>query len=168
LGLLIFAEDHANAFPSTISATNSGAMEPMLIGDVVPCFNAITNYTLKKSIFRCLTDKQRCDGSPEGLLARTNLSYFVSLDASETNSPTYTILTGDRHLTANTKPIGPGLFSLNTNQTVEWSAELHSQNKMPAGGVFSFADGHAEWVSVKSLSQVVARQNMATNRLAVP
>jgi competence protein ComGC len=169
IGLAIFSSDHQEAFPARVSVTNGGAMEPMLAGDVVPCYVILTNSITSQSWFLCPADRSRLPAAQGQPITRTNVSYFISLDASPTNSPTYTILTGDRHLILNSKPIGPGLFSLTTNQTLEWSAELlHSVNKKPTGGAFSFADGHAEWVSPKSLSQVVARQNIPTNRLAVP
>lgn len=168
LGLMLFNSDHQNAFPWQASVTNGGTLETSGNGDVVPCYATVTNYIHDPSIFLCRTDKARSVALPGATLSRANVSYFISLDASSTNSPTFTILTGDRHLMLNSKPVGPGLFPLATNQTLEWSAELHSANKKPMGGVFSFADGHTEWVSVKSLSQVVARQNLPTNRLAVP
>jgi len=168
IGLIIFSSDHQDAFPASVSTTNGGAMEQMTSEDVVPCYAAITNVVLNPNTLLCPNDKFRFPAPQGQPITRTNVSFFISLDASPTNSPTYTILTGDRHLSVNTKPIGPGLFSLSPNQAVEWTSELHSANKKPTGGAFSFADGHAEWVSPKSLSQVIVRQNMPTNRLAVP
>jgi prepilin-type processing-associated H-X9-DG protein len=168
IGLIIFAGDHTDNFPSAITMTDGGASEAMAIGDVVPCYVACTNGVQNPAVFRCSTDKQRSPAQAGAPLARTNVSYFVSLDASPTNSPTYSILTGDRHLEANNKPVAPGLFLLSTNQALAWTAELHIANKQPSGGAFGFADGHVEWVSLKKLSEAVARQSMATNRLAVP
>lgn len=167
-GLIMFSSDHQETFPARVSVTNGGGMEPATAGEVAPCYATLTNIIQDIITFRCPSDWLRLPAQHGQPITRTNVSYFISLDASPTNSPTYTILTGDRHLSLNAKPIGPGLFSLTTNQTLEWSAELHSANKKPTGGAFSFADGHAEWVSRKSLSQAVARQSMPTNRLAIP
>ena len=170
IGLIIFADDHASNFPSAISITNGGASEAMAVGDVAPCFAAFSNIVRNPEVFRCPTDKKRFPVQPGQSLARTNVSYFVSLDASPTNSPTYSILTGDRHLEVNKKPVAPGLFSLSTNQDLAWTTELHVINKKqkPSGGALGFADGHVEWASPTKLSEIVARQNMPTNRLAVP
>lgn len=169
LGLIMFSGDHQDAFPASVSVTNGGAMEPMLAGDVVPCYVALTNMVPNLNIFRCPSDESRSPAQPVQPITRTNAIYFISLDASPTNSPAYTILTGDRHLSADAKPAGPGLFTLTTNQTVAWTSELHSNNKTPiGGGAFGFADGHGEFVSPKSLSQVIARQNLPANRLAIP
>ena len=168
LGLSIFANDHKSDFPSMVSVTNGGALEPMAGGDVTICYLALTNVVRNSATFICPADKSRSPVQTGQSLARTNVSYFVSLDASPTNSPAYSILTGDRHLEANKKPVAPGLFLLSTNQVLAWTAELHIANKQPSGGAFGFADGHVEWVSPKKLSEVVARQNMPTNRLAIP
>lgn len=164
IGLTLFSGDHQGAFPAHVSATNGGAMEQMLTGDVVPCYVILSNSIANRYVFLCPADKSRLPAEQGQPITRTNVSYFISLDASPTNLPATTVLTGDRHLTANSRPIGPGLFSMNGQQALEWAAEPHK----PTGGACSFADGHAEWVSPKSLSKVVARQNMVTNRLAVP
>jgi len=168
LGLVIFATDHQDAFPSMVSVTNGGAFEQMAAGDVTTCYLALTNVVRNSETFVCPADKSRSPAQRGQPLARTNVSYFVSLDASPTNSPTHSILTGDRHLAVNKTPVAPGLFSLSANQALSWTAELHVANKQLFGGGFGFVDGHAEYVSHKKLSEVVARQNTLTNRLAVP
>jgi len=168
LGLLLFADDHQNRFPSMVSVTNGGAQELTTSGEAVPCFVSITDYGLNPSSLVCPTDRKRIAIQSGQTLTRTNLSYFVSLNASLTNPPSYSILTGDRHLESDGKPVAPGLFTLSPNQRLAWTAELHAPSKKPTGGTFGFADGHVEWASQKSLAAVVERQNMATNRLAVP
>jgi hypothetical protein len=164
IGLTLFSGEHQGAFPARVSVTNGGAMEQMLTGDVVPCYVILSNSIANRHVFLCPADKSRLPAEQGQPITRTNVGYFISLDSSPTNLPATTVLTGDRHLIASSRPIGPGLFSLTAQQALEWTAELHK----PVGGAFSFADGHAEWVSPKSLAEVVARQNMPTNRLAVP
>lgn len=168
LGLIIFATDHQDAFPSMVSVTNGGALEAMAGGDVTTCYLALTSVIRNPAAFVCPTDKSRSPFRPGQPLARTNVSYFVSLDASPTNAPIYSVLTGDRHLESGGIPVAPGLFTMSPNQGVAWTAELHPAKGKPSGGAFGFADGHVEWVSGSNLSAVVARQSMTTNRLAVP
>ena len=168
IGLTIFADDHQNSLPSVVSATNGGAMELMAGGDATACFQTLKGIVPNPTTFVCPTDKLRSPAQAGQILSRTNVSYFVSLDALPTNSPTHTILTGDRNLESNRKPVASGLFSLSTNQVLAWTSELHTVNKQPSGGAFGFGDGHVEWINPKRLSEVVARQNMPTNRLAIP
>jgi prepilin-type N-terminal cleavage/methylation domain-containing protein len=169
IGLIIFSGDHQDAYPMSVSVSNGGAMEPLLTGDVMPCYVTLTNMALNPKVFHCYSDKSRHPAQFGQPITRTNVSYFISLDASPTSSPAYSILTGDRHLSADSKPIGQGLFTLTTKQALAWTTELHNTGKTsPGGGVFSFADGHGEFVSPKNLWHVIARQNLPTNRLAFP
>jgi prepilin-type N-terminal cleavage/methylation domain-containing protein len=168
LGLLIFAGDNSDMFPAQVVLAKGGALEPMNAGDVIPCYVALTNYVPNPWAFHCPTDKKRSVAARGQSIQRTNVSYFISLDASPTNSPMYSMLTGDRHLSANNQPVNPGLFALSTNQTLAWTTELHVEKRQPMGGSFTFADGHCEWVKPGSLSEIVARQNLPANRLAFP
>jgi hypothetical protein len=166
LGLLMFVSDHNDMFPAQVTMTKGGAAEPMLAGDVAPCYIALADYAPNPQVFRCPADKKRSVALSHQSVQRTNVSYFISLDASPTNSPAYFILAGDRHLEAAGKPVATGLFSLSASQAIGWTDELH-KSKSSTGGI-GFADGHAEWAVSKRLPEMVARQNLPTNRLAVP
>jgi len=168
MGLLVFADAHGNKFPSMVSITNGGAAEPMAAGDVVPAYFVFTNVIRASGIFICPTDKSRFPGRLGSTLVRSNVSYFISVDATPQNLPVTTILTGDRHLESGGSPVAPGLFTLSTNNSLAWTAELHAAKRQPAGGVLGFADGHVERTSLKSLPNVVANQIIATNRVVVP
>jgi len=77
-------------------------------------------------------------------------------------------LTGDRNLAKNNKPIGPGLFAYSLGSDMNWTRELHRGNPKYTLGVFSFGDGHVEVVKDVNLNPIFQRENLATNRLAIP
>jgi prepilin-type processing-associated H-X9-DG protein len=90
----------------------------------------------------------------------------VALDAA-TNSAT-SILTGDRHLQANGKPVKQGLFIYSTNTVLNWTRELHSKvQNGPIGGL-SFADGHVQFTRMADLNSSFRNQRLTTNRIIVP
>lgn len=163
-----FADAHGDKFPSAISVTNGGAMEPMAKGDVVPCYLTFTNGYRNSYSFLCPSDKSRLPVEPGQSLTRTNVSYFISLDATLSGSPASSILTGDRHLQTSGKSVAPGLFTLSTNNNLGWTSDLHGINNRASGGVVGLVDGHVEWVSLSNLGKIVGRQTMPANRIVVP
>lgn len=168
LGLVMFQADHKERFPWMVSATNGGAMESMAAGDLTAGYLAITNIGVKPDAFVCPTDVMRVPAQPGQPLTRSNLSYFISIDATGKESPMTTIVTGDRHLEAGGKQVGPGICALTTNTSLAWTAELHPAKGRASGGGLGFADGHVQWARLTSLPKMVADQNMATNRIVVP
>lgn len=167
LALLMFAGDHEERFPSAISTTNGGAAETLAAGDVFPCYVILTNYFRDVGLFRCPVDKLRPAARGSAPFSRTNVSYFLSLDASPTNAPAMVILSGDRHLESGGKPVRSGLFAISASEPLRWTSELHS-NKNATRGIVGFADGHVEMVKSENLSKVAARQPMQTNLVAIP
>jgi prepilin-type processing-associated H-X9-DG protein len=112
----------------------------------------------------CPTEKNRQVATNFSELSDANLSYFADVDAG-TNKQAASILSGDRHLQADGKPVRPGLFTLTTNLVLGWTGELHS--KFAPRGSLAFVDGHVENVRT-NLSVIFQKQDLATNRLAVP
>jgi hypothetical protein len=99
-------------------------------------------------------------------LHNQNVSYFVELDASTNNAAS--ILTGDRHLEANSRPVKPGLLIYSNGINMNWTRELHGKVSTAPIGVLSFVDGHAEVVRGINLNSIFQRQGSITNRLAIP
>lgn len=168
ISLLQFAGDHGDTFPWHASQTNEGVMELSATGDVLPTYLALSNYAGNTRIFHCRTDQQRSAAVPGASLARTNISYLLGLDGSPTHSPMNNILTGDRHIAHDGVPVPSGIFQPTTNSSLTWTAELHPNKKKAAGGIMTFIDGHTEWVAQAKLNEIVARQSVPTNRLAIP
>lgn len=162
----MFAFDNHDLLPGQVQGTNGGALGVAALADAAALFAPITNYARWAPGFICPSDNKRSAPTFGKPLDRTNLSYFVSSDAKMTNR--FAILLGDRHLQMGGRPVTPGLFPLSTNQTLGWTTELHFQNKQSNGGAVAFADGHVEWVGTANLANIVLRQSMPTNRVAIP
>jgi prepilin-type N-terminal cleavage/methylation domain-containing protein/prepilin-type processing-associated H-X9-DG protein len=126
---------------------------------------SIINHGMKRELLVCPSDTSRRDSiyltNSIADMVDTNISYFVGLDASLSNSNS--ILAGDRHLQAGGEPIKPGLFVVTPNLSLGWTKELHPSLQQ---GNILFADGHVEFS--KKPSAAFQQQGLGTNRLAVP
>jgi hypothetical protein len=166
LGFTMWKEDHGKEFPWDISATNNGTMESSDWGNDAANFNAVDDYIKQPRIFVCPTDAAKTVATNDALFHNQNISYFVALDSGA--SPAVSILTGDRHLRANQKPVKPGLFVYSKDISMDWTLELHGKVKTAPVGVASFVDGHGEIIHGYDLNSVFLRQGSNSNRLDVP
>jgi prepilin-type processing-associated H-X9-DG protein len=62
--------------------------------------------------------------------------------------------------------VKPGIFLLTSNLTTGWTREMHKSAGVPCGNM-AFVDGHVELLK-KSLSAVIERQELSTNKLVFP
>jgi prepilin-type processing-associated H-X9-DG protein len=109
----------------------------------------------------CPADTRR-EASDFATLASSNISYFIGLEADETN-PTM-LLAGDRNLT-NGRPVLNGVLTVATNDNVGWTHEIHRN-----AGNIAMADGSVQQVTSGKLREAI-RYSGATNgvlRLAMP
>jgi prepilin-type N-terminal cleavage/methylation domain-containing protein len=166
LGFIMWNADNGNQFPWQVTITNGGALEAADRGYAAASFGCLSNYLRTTSLFVCYSDSNRFSSTSFARFNDLNLSYFVSLDAA-TNAAD-SILTGDRHLAANGKPVNAGLFVNTPGSKMNWTHELHSANPTIILGIFSFEDGHAQVVRDADLNSTFLRENLGTNRLAVP
>jgi prepilin-type processing-associated H-X9-DG protein len=90
----------------------------------------------------------------------SNLSFFVGIDAKETNSASF--LSGDRNITSGSG-LKNGLLELTTNAAANWTAELH--NGM---GNVLLADGSVRQLSNSNFRAAITSTGLATNRLQMP
>jgi prepilin-type processing-associated H-X9-DG protein len=110
-------------------------------------------------ILVCPTD----DREPAGSFAElnnANLSYFVGLEADETQPRRF--LAGDRNLTNNV-PLEGEIMLLQAGQQIEWTAALHGNE-----GNIGMADGSVQQMSNERVRQAVKQTGLETNRLAMP
>jgi hypothetical protein len=98
-------------------------------------------------------------------LGDENISYFLNLDAM-TNG--LFILGGDRHLEAQSKPVGVGAFIYTANMALNWTHELHGPAKNGSIGGLSFTDGHVEFTRKDRLNWVFQNQQLTMDHLVVP
>ena len=162
LASIMWAQDHGDHFPTTTSVTNGGTLELAATGPVYLHFLALSNYLIVPRVLHCKVDTTRIAPLSFTNLADTNLSYFAALDPT-TNTPSSTILAGDRNLT---NPPSPGSRFVEATKTtiLGWDANLHH-----GYGDVAFTDGHVEGLSNRQPRPTAAGMpDGATNRLAIP
>jgi hypothetical protein len=109
---------------SQVSTNAGGALEPAVQGQVWRVFQLMSNELNTPKILTCPTDTRRLAAN-FSVLSNTNLSYFVSLDANE--SQPNLMLSGDRNLEGAGRPLPAGVVALATNQPVGWTDAQHQR-----------------------------------------
>lgn len=162
IGFIMYTSDNGGKLPMQYSITNGGTMDFLQRNQTFPHYQKLSQYTPAVGILVCPADKNRHAAADYNSLGDTNLSYFLNADVP-TNSPSSSILAGDRNLESNGRPVPPGLFSVSTNLNVNFTPELH-----PKFGMLAFADGHVEACRKTDLNSFFKRQNLASFRLSIP
>ena len=161
----VWADDNNDKYPMQVSVTNGGAMELANNGDCPAAFRVISNElkTLNTpKILICPADTNRTVATSfRNGLKNSNISYFVGLDADQTNSQMF--LSGDDNFASVGVPAKSGLLELSTNVPVAWTAARHK-----FVGNIGLADGSVQKLTTDKLQQALRRTGIATNRLALP
>jgi prepilin-type processing-associated H-X9-DG protein len=148
-------------FPWLVSTNAGGSQEYLKVpNSVFRHFLAMSNELSTTKVLLCPEDKERT-AAIDWRIGNQNISYFVGLNASETNANS--ILSGDRNLMTNGVPVGSGLVELTTKMTAAWTAQIHKN----AGNVL-FGDGHVDALSKNRLQEQLINSGVGTNRLLVP
>jgi len=166
IGFAMWKEDHNGQFPWQVAATNGGTLEAATRDYAAPNFQCLSDFIRTPNVFICRTDTNRIQATNFTQFRNQNVSYLASLDAG--SNAANSILTGDRNLANNNKPLNPGLFTYSRASDMNWTRELHGGNPKYTLGVFSFNDGHVEAVKGVNLNSIFQRENLATNRLIIP
>jgi prepilin-type N-terminal cleavage/methylation domain-containing protein/prepilin-type processing-associated H-X9-DG protein len=169
----IWEGDHGDKYPMFVSVTNNGAMELAATGNVAACFQMMSNELSTPKILVCYADTDRICAADFSALNKSNISYFVGLDADERKPQT--ILSGDDNFAIGGVPVSSGLLELSTNASITWAAGRHESPNVhfwtPARdrliGNIGFADGHVNIVTSDGLNSALAGSG-ATKRLAIP
>jgi prepilin-type N-terminal cleavage/methylation domain-containing protein len=167
LAYRIWAGDNGDKFPMDVSVTNGGTMEIFAKGSQFQNF-VFLNYlamTNELSTPKILT----CPADPNVIVATNfstsfsakNISYFVGLDADETNPQT--LLSGDDNFEIGGAPVQSGLLEFSLNSPIAWSATRHKLN-----GNLLLSDGSVQQTSQNGLREIVASSHSATNRILIP
>jgi prepilin-type processing-associated H-X9-DG protein len=165
LGLIMYEDDHHGEFPWQGLNTNGAVSAFIRDGRAASQFKVLSNYLNYTQVFLCPSDHKRNTATNFAAMTDTTTSYFVGFGWG--TNQTETILTGDRHLISNGRPVPPGLLTYSNGSVMNWSRELHANMKMSYGNL-SFADGHAQGVGSAGLTSIFSREGLATNLLAVP
>jgi prepilin-type N-terminal cleavage/methylation domain-containing protein len=165
IALMMFQGDHDGKYPWQVSTTNNGSLEQTSNGLATDQFLTIGTYLGNRpQVLICPADKGRLTAINYSTLTNTNISYFLNLDTvTNINS----ILTGDRNLELIGGAINSGIFVQTTNSMLKWSEGFHQAQGKPAG-VFSFADGHAQYIRQDYLNRTLQNQPLATNQFCIP
>jgi len=156
----MWANDHTNLFPMSVSTNVGGTQEYVESPEVVRHFQVMSNELVTPRILVCPADKRQPADSWV-TLSNTNISYFVGPDADETQPTMW--LAGDRNLEIDGVAAKPGLLLLWTNSVVGWTRELHNR----CGNV-AMSDGSVQQATSGRLWELLIHAGVATNRLAMP
>ena len=162
LACRVWESDHTNLYPMQVSGPNGGTMNFITGPNVFRHFQVMSNELSTPYILICPaeSDRMRARATNFDFLGNSNISYFVGIDANDTNPQL--ILSGDRNITNGT-PVKNGLLELTTNCPSGWTAEMHK-----GVGNIALADGSVQQLSNFSLRSTVADTGVATNRLQMP
>jgi prepilin-type processing-associated H-X9-DG protein len=172
LGFRIFATDNGDHFPMALSSTNKGTSEFSQDGrQIWKHFAVLSNELNVPLLLNCPKDR---DGRKKfktfaEFTSNASLSYFVGIDAEETNPQC--LLSGDRNIT-NFVPtrFGYGLAQvgpLGVNHTATSGAGW-DQNVHRFSGNIAFGDGHVDHLTSDHLRESLRSTGDTNNRIAVP
>lgn len=163
----IFANDHDDRFPFQ-AAGSLGFSNTMWAWEH---FQAMSNELGTAKTLMCAADRERLNNitsdlgtGPRSLSSQGNaaLSYFVGLDADESNPNA--ILLGDRNLVTNAGNLQGKVFTASLAQLPAWDERQHGRR-----GNATLADGSVQRSSNPMLAKLVADTAAAvTNRLLLP
>jgi prepilin-type processing-associated H-X9-DG protein len=157
-----WALDSKDEYPMNNSISNRGAMEWAQQGIAWPVFQVMSNELNTPKILVCPADKTgiaAVNFSSSG--ARTNLSYFVGLDAKEVEPQMF--LTGDSDLGTGRTRFRSGIVSLATNRLVNFSEDRHNKQ-----GHVGLADGSVQGYSNTRLREALRYTGNSENRIIIP
>ena len=160
LAFRLWSGDNTNLYPMSLSTNLGGTKEYIITGQTFRHFQVMSNELSTPLILVCPSDTRRPAADFGSNFGNTNLSYFVGVDAEESNPQA--VLTGDRNITGGTRSPN-GLVEFTGGKPVGWSSELHD-----GVGNVGMADGSVQQFSIAGLQQAFQQSSLATNRLAIP
>jgi hypothetical protein len=154
----IWAGDNGGKFPMEVPLAAGGAQELIATGKAAAFFQVMSNELGSPAILICPDDDHHVRATNFDLTP-ANISYFVGLNVSETNSAT--LLSGDANLSQNGRPVPAGIVNL-WKDSATWAPDRHHGE-----GNVLVADG-----SVKTVSKIgfasAAGTYFATNQIVIP
>ena len=162
LAFRIWEGDHWDKNPMAVPGTNGGSMDFLTGPNAFRTFQVMSNELSIPKVLICPedSDTDRVSATNFEFFCNSNISFFVGVDASETNPAM--ILSGDHNITNGTK-LKNGLLDLTTNRLAGWTSEVHNK----VGNILS-ADGSVQQDSIAGLRSQIANTGVATNWLQMP
>lgn len=179
LAYKIWAGDNNGMYPMEVSVTNGGAMELMTTSDAWKAFQVMSNElnTTKLLVCPVIAEQMKFNNwfaTNWGDDLKMKISYFIGLDATETNPAA--ILSGDGNFLLNNAPANYGFVNVATNASLTWDATRHvgeskqgwfTKTKTGAGNI-GLADGSVQSLSNARLAEQLLKTGFATNRFFIP
>ena len=162
LSFRLFSTDNGDAYPMELSTNLGGTKE--FVRTPYSAFRhllAMSNELSTPFVVVCPEDKGRTRAANWVGLNNRAVSYFIGLEATETNRQT--ILSGDRYLTSG-RSVTNGFLVLTTNDVIRWTKNYHTNH-----GNLGLGDGSVTGqVDSTNLQQALRDSGVPTNRLALP
>jgi hypothetical protein len=161
LGFRIWEGDNGDKYPMAVSTGRGGTMEFTGGADTFRHFQIMSNELSTPKILICPADT-RIAAVNFIRLKNQNVSYFVGLDARDTNPQM--LLDGDRNITGDTEPEN-GILKLIPGRRVSWTETMHVNQ-----GNVGLSDGSVQQLSNSGLRDALQNSGEPTNswRIALP
>jgi hypothetical protein len=149
-------------YPTLTSVAFGGTKELAGSGMAFVHFRVMSNELSTPKVLVCPSDSgKKSAGNFDSGFTDTNVSYFVGLDSADTLP--YDLLSGDRNLAVGRRALSPGMFLLTNRTPLAWTKGVHR-----SCGNILFADASVQLLDSDNLLRAVQKQNLLTNRLAIP
>ncbi len=159
LAFRLWEGDNGDKYPMAVSTNKNGTMEYAEDGNAFRHFQVMSNELSTPKILVCPADNRTAAAS-FARLKNQNVSYFVSLDATEVRPPM--LLTGDRNVTNGMAPVR-SVLELRPGIPAGWTEAMHNGQ-----GNVGLSDGSVQQVSIPGLQQMLKNTDDSTNRVALP
>jgi competence protein ComGC len=161
LAFRIWEGDYNDEYPMDVPMAKGGTKEFDTGADTFRHFQVMSNELSTPKILICPADT-RTVADNFAVLKNQNVSYFVSLDASETLPQMF--LDGDRNLTSDDQPEN-GILKLVPGQSLSWTPSIHVNQ-----GNIGLADGSVQQFSDSGLHRALQNSGALTNtwRISLP
>ena len=161
LAFRIWEGDNNDRYPMDVPVANGGTKECTTGAETYRLFQVMSNELSTPKILVCPND-DRAAAADFVHLNNSHVSYFVGLDAKETDPQM--LLAGDRNITGGGAP-EKGVLKLVPGEPVAWTSAIHNH----AGNV-GLADGSVQQFTSPGLFTALKNSGSPTNtwRLALP
>jgi prepilin-type processing-associated H-X9-DG protein len=159
LAFRIWANDNSDKFPMAVSTKKGGTTEFVPGGNVFRHFQVMSNELNTPKLLICPSDT-RTFAANFADLHNENISYFVGLDANDTQPQMF--LSGDRNIENGQSPIH-SVLDLRPKLSTHWTATIHTNQ-----GNVALADGSVQQYTSVRLQQALQYTGDTTNRIALP
>lgn len=161
LAFRIYATDNNDRFPWEIPG-KQGDVHINYLSDPTEYLRILSNELSTPKIVICPRDTRR-EATNWINFSRSNISYFVSPDASESLPQAF--LAGDRNITNINGRLRPGLRAISTNQPIGWDNTTHTNQ-----GNICMGDGSVQQLSALRLREQLRNNGLTNNHttLSVP